>query len=370
MRWFKDGLNEDQLKKEYRRLAKEHHPDLCQDPSARAEAEEAMKEINHQFDEYFTNQRVREFSWMDTWKAQQAAQKIRATILVWLRKDQENPGKWFSVVERRHIGFWFWSFFTNIKGVTDDGPEWKDFHGGFAYCSYIDDTEDHEVKLSKLPATITPANGREVYYYNRDHFDDGSFDQYVEIKCRFGIYWAEKVDKGYLFYVKAELPKEFLMIGKSDGRDEEYAARSINKVFVNSRWIQEAEILQTCTGSDLPYIVFQECTMEDFMRYHDVNQAPQYSDLVGVKEVKNDFWFISDPVVAYYARKGIIRIFESSRNFRIRFGYFSNADLRKKIHLMSIDDAETIQDYLDEINAQFDVHVCSLIKKGKIKLKI
>ena len=42
MKWFKEGLKQDELKKAYRDLVKEHHPDVSKDPNATA----IMQEIN------------------------------------------------------------------------------------------------------------------------------------------------------------------------------------------------------------------------------------------------------------------------------------------------------------------------------------
>lgn len=367
MIWFKDDLNEDELKKEYRRLAKKYHPDLCKDP----DAEEKMKEINEQFDNYYVNQRIREFSWVDTYKAKRNAQKIRRTLLVWLRRDKENPGKFFAFVEERWAGFWFWDQGIKIKGVTNDSKDWDGFRGGLAYCGYGDEDDDGCVSLSKLPAKITPASVEEVYFYIRDHFGDSRYTSYCEVECRFGTFIAEELDHGYLFYVKAELPEKFLHIGNVDDNDAAmYAARSINTVYVDSRWIKEAKIGYQEYGNSFAYRLFQDCSEYEFKKWHDVNVTPQYAELVGVKQVKDDFWFIPDPVVSFFARKGIIKIFHAKQNFRIRFGYFDEYKLKTNLHLMSVEDAEAIQDYLDQINQEFDKYVLSLIKKGKIKIKL
>lgn len=56
MPWFEPGLNEDELKKQYRRLAREYHPDnhMGEGEDAVLEFEAKMKEINEEYADYFT----------------------------------------------------------------------------------------------------------------------------------------------------------------------------------------------------------------------------------------------------------------------------------------------------------------------------
>lgn len=51
MKWFKPGLTEEELKKEYKKLAREHHPDVNPD---NPDAEENFKEIATEYASYFT----------------------------------------------------------------------------------------------------------------------------------------------------------------------------------------------------------------------------------------------------------------------------------------------------------------------------
>lgn len=368
MQWFRDDLDSEELKKEYRRLAKQYHPDVCKDP----DAEEKMKEINHQFDQYFTNQMTREFSWVDTAKAREKAQKVRATLLVYLLRDKENPGKFYCMVERHYTGWWFWRDLSQLKAITTDAKEWENFRGGFAYCSYDQPDENSTVRLTKLPATISPASDEEMYWYNRDHFGDTAWDFYYKVKCRFGTFWAKSDNngKGFIFYVKAVLPKEFLEIGNNDPDGEaKYNARSINTVYVSKWWIQEHEILVKMSGMSFVYWLHQNCTAEEFQQYHDVDYAPEFSEAIPSKKC-DDFWFVPDPIIGYYASKGIVEFYSAKRDFRMRYGTFNKRVLENNLHLISIDDVELIQDYLDEINKEWDTRTTGLLKKGKISVKL
>ena len=100
MVWFKPGLDREQLKKEYRSLAKKYHPDLSKDPNA----EEKMKEINEQFDDYFTRQAEFEYGWASQAAEREKSKKVRATVLVYLLRDKYNEGRFFAIVENKEIG--------------------------------------------------------------------------------------------------------------------------------------------------------------------------------------------------------------------------------------------------------------------------
>ena len=54
----------------------------------------------------------------------------------------------------------------------------------------------------------------------------------------------------------------------------------------------------------------------------------------------------------------------------MRYGTFNKRVLENNLHLISIDDVELIQDYLDEINKEWDTRTTGLLKKGKISVKL
>ena len=52
----------------------------------------------------------------------------------------------------------------------------------------------------------------------------------------------------------------------------------------------------------------------------------------------------------------------------MRYGCFSTDELNDHLNEMSIDDAEDIQDFLDELNKDYEDKVRGMVKKGKIKI--
>ena len=52
----------------------------------------------------------------------------------------------------------------------------------------------------------------------------------------------------------------------------------------------------------------------------------------------------------------------------MRYGCFSTDNLSDHLSEMSIDEAEEIQDFLDELNKDYEDKVRGMVKKGKIKI--
>ncbi|MCM1230147.1 MAG: DnaJ domain-containing protein [Ruminococcus flavefaciens] len=387
MEWFKPGLDRDQLKKEYRKLCKQYHPDVSDDP----QASEKMQEINYQFDEYFTHQARYEFAWASEARARQEARKTRVAILVRMYWD-DGFGHYTTRLEyEKHYGyrsFWGWSslpYAEWIVGHAVDAPgeySWENFTGGLAYVAYEKDKWDKpdEVNLTRLPATITPASPEEVYWFNKDHWLDSTTDAFIQADCKFGEGviiritdtggWNPEKMRGDLM-MKATLPDEFLLGHPDPKTNAKYEARSIQPVNVRIKSIGKLRNEIHLTGADFPYMVYQNCTLNEFLKYHDVDYVPQYRELLPMREVQPGWLYqCPDPIIDYFHRKRILRFWCSNRNFKMMYGTFVRRELEQNMELMSVEDAEIIQDYLDTINENFDVEIKKMLKSGRIHLKI
>lgn len=382
MIFFKPGLDREELKKEYKRLAKKYHPDVSKEPNAK----ELFQELNNQFDDYFVKQAEFEYGWASQAAAREKSQKVRATLLVYLLKDQLNPGKFYAFVDTKYYNSWDWLFgrktsFVRIKGLTTDADEWNGFRGGFAYCTYGDADENDQVYLTKLPAEIKPASLEELYFYNKATWSDQQYYRYEQYQCRFGVLWARYVDTrrdGYdniVAYMKTTLPKEFLEIGTEDKKNAAmYEARQIKEVHLSTGYIREASIIERITGEDIPYYLFQDCTAEEFLKYHTVDEFSEYARLLPNTELAYGQGgyvpYFESPVIALAFKQHAIRLFRANNNFRMRYGMFDKRRLEGCLHLFTVDDIEEIEDFLREINEEFDAYVRGMIKKGKLKLKL
>ena len=85
---------------------------------------------------------------------------------------------------------------------------------------------------------------------------------------------------------------------------------------------------------------------------------------------ENDLYWIHDPVVLHYARLGIVKFYQSKYSYKLRYGTFDSKVLEKNAHELDIESAEIIQDFLDELNDDFNNHIEGMIKSGKLKINI
>lgn len=382
MKWFKEGLNADELKKAYRDLARQHHPDISKDP----DATRIMQEINTEFDEYFTRQTTAQYSWVKTASARYAAKATRKVIIRFLTRDKES--KWLFVSSVHKALSWSW-LSIKFRVIADTRkPEWKDFTGGFAACevnipeytSFLD-LDSTTLDAKRVPAKITPATLEEIYWYLKESDVYRPFDynsEFYKYDTKFGDIYVRRRFQGYgpdtpYAFMKVEYYDETLVLGegKPAASKAAYNARLIQEVQVPTGFILHSEQLEKFGNDDIPYHLYQDCCKTDFEYYHDVNTASELTRVITVKPLAPKDIFIGDyPIVEYLAKKGIIKLYASAFNFRVKFGYFDRDALEMNMHMLTIEDAETIQDYLDTINKEFDEHVKSLIKSGKVKIKI
>ena len=161
MKYFKEGLNKEQLTYEYRVLAKKYHPDL----NLVKDTTRIMQEINKEYDEYYTRHINQSFGYDidDIKNAYEEAKHRRETVLVYLRRDKTREGKFFA---------------TNYYGeiITDDSDTWKDFRGGFALCKmtykereiisgeYMYEMWRYDQKISRISAKIETPTYADMYF--------------------------------------------------------------------------------------------------------------------------------------------------------------------------------------------------------------
>lgn len=363
IKWFAAGLDKEALTKRYRELAKEFHPDISQDP----DAEEKMKEINAEYDEYFTLIRVAETGYNvdDIQSTYGQARTSREIILAFLRKDK-----------KRGTGF----FAFNYKGkiVSDASPSWQKFHGGFAVCklssvfpAYADmpDTQTVSLMVDAQPECPSyadmyfglkfgdfwyPADSAELAdksTWGAKHAYMWDLDKYVNIHSQYGDAWVVYRGAQKTAYMKAA---GRIMDCRLDLKPEFYTVQ------------------ETVPAEDFGYLAFQDCTKSEFCRFHDVDVWPKLAralDPIRITKAQDMYW-VDDPIVAHFARTGIVCFWRSRFNHRMRFGCFSSEGLRAGIHRLSIEDAEHIQDYLDRLNGEFDATSKQMARKGKIRISL
>lgn len=383
MKWFETGLSQESLNKKYRTLVKQYHPDV----NDSSEATAIMAEINAEYDKYFVQLRYTETGYNadEIHDIYSRARKHREIVLAFLRRDKKE-------------GNGFFALNRNGKIVSDGGESWKDFHGGFAVCQ-LDITSERflfsdivlEQKAKRLDIEPLCPNYADMYFglhygefesestemadpSNRvqEHAHMDEYKKYYLVHSKYygdiwiapepstcrrnGYYGVQYQPSQWYAYMKVpdHLRKTFTIMRCRFGLKKEFY-----------------QVKEEVLGIDFGYLVFQDCTREEFLRYHDVDFTPEFADALEMNRLEEkDLYWIDDPVVAHFARAGILRFYQSKRNFKMRYGSFYLTGLDSKIHELSIDDAERIQDYLDDLNGNFEDGAKSMIKKGKLKIDV
>ena len=159
MGYFKTGLTRDQLTAEYRRLAKQYHPDICKD----ANATEIMTAINAEYDRYFVaiQKKTVGVDWDDIFERYAAARRTREAVLRFMNFDKQKGSGWFTLRKTYNL---FWGS-TTIKFVSDGSDSWENFHGGFALTQMIEPAlACSDRMLRRIPAKIECPTKQDMYF--------------------------------------------------------------------------------------------------------------------------------------------------------------------------------------------------------------
>lgn len=381
MKYFESGLNKEQLNKAYKKLAMKWHPDVSKEENAG----EIMKEINREYDDYFVLAASFETGYdaADIYSVYKKAREEREIILTFLRRDkQAGDGSWFS-------------FHDGNKASSNGGESWKDFHGGFSVCRLTKQIEVVKPRMScwepaqeivtqtleRIPMQIETPTYADMYFamlygeYESPSTDItvekgpaksklATYDTYHRVSTKqYGDIWISKicVSGGGYFGRPVYRTFAFLKYGQQVMRTE----FPLNPEYYT--------IQESVEGKDFGFLAFQECSRKEFYKYHDVDYWPEFARGARCKELENEpssFYWIRNPMIEHFARRGVLKFYQSEHNFRVRFGTFDQWKLDEYLHELSIDDAEEIQDFLDDINKDFDDHIRGWIKKGKMSVKI
>lgn len=374
MKWFNGKYSsKEDLTKEYKKLARKWHPDVCKD----RHAVEVMQQINAEYDEIFSNIQlgITGYDADEIKKSYDEAKSMREMVFIYMRKDKLNEGKWFGMTKYGKV-------------ISDDSNEWKSFKGGFALVGL------------KISRTLKPDYG--MFWTSTDRWHHELLDEHVkklnakiEVPTYADLYFAMNNDvmnsDSTDISIKdskisnAEISKYVTMYRvKNKYIGEAWIMRDYHKIhaFMKVNGIvmrcnvpilasSDTEVIEIVDSEDFGMKAFQDCSIEEFRQYHDTVFS-KYHGTMDCQKIRSnqDLYFIDDPMVAYFARKGLVEFYQSKRNYQLRYGIFNMDKLLENIHMLTIDDAEHIQDYLDELNTSFNDHVKGMIRKGKIKVII
>ena len=359
--YFKAGLSKDELTLEYRRLAKQYHPDVCKEPNAN----EIMQKINIEYDNYFVSiqKDFVGFDWDDLFRQYREARRTRETILGYMRRDRDT-GRWFTFLPE---DYWVSYHLYYEKSLSDDGESWKNFHGGFALVQENPRQPDGLRTVKRIPARIETPSLADLYFAQLGGATTTSnvLSNYVASAAHVNKYDSIR-------YARTSYGKEFWIDSVNDKKHLMSVYVKVNGLIMQTdvpASIMKDAHTKTYYARDIGFLGFQDCTLKEFEDTHDVDYKPRFSDALDCKSVADLYW-VDDPVVAHFARMGVVKFYSSGSNFRMRYGSFSSDELYMHLMELTIDDAERIQDYLDTINQKFEDDLKLMIHKGRVKIDL
>lgn len=374
MGWFDNCSNIEELSTKYKTLAKKYHPDVSKEENA----DKIMKEINAEYDASYSAIILGKYDIINIAKSyKQQKEKPIEYILAFFMKDKQRGKGYFAYTFERENIFW-WRSKKKIKIVTDDSDTWDNFRGGFAVVSIEYDYENgvydvYRAKNSKI-VPETPSYVDMYYWIHERNLESSNTTDIIKSNIQmdssylndWNSFWFIKTN-----YYKTWITKGYLLNGKCN----KVAYMKVGNIIMSCIYPiddQYYNIEDNVKGTEFSYIIFQECTKKEFCNTHDVDYRPMFADALNCEYIRNenDLYWIDNPVVLHYARLGIVKFYQSKINFKLRYGTFDSKVLEENAHELDIDNAEIIQDYLDELNQDFVDKSEAMARKGKINIKI
>lgn len=375
MKYFIDGLTKEELKKEYKTLAKKYHPDICKEAGATA----IMAEINKEYDEYFSSLTPNintTHNWAPSTE-QRSSKKSKDPVrrsVVWMFKEKtyDDSFKW-SYRTMNDTGRYFYETF-----VSNDDESWKGFNGGpcvveydiyslglFRTCKRI--KEDIKMpSFDQLIETVYEDRERAGTRFSVDDFNTNS--------------WRSRYSN--LFYHIRKGDEEFLVIGRANNNsivdgvpettikdkvvDVAFSVGSDMMILRNLKasMFKSYEVIDVYWPLDFVFLKYTGYRANQFADFYDLDDFPEFF----TEKVDPDN--ISDRTAHFYAKRDIVR-FRSMKNHQdIRFGCFNIDILVKNLPNIDMNDIDDIQDYLNIVNDESDKKIRAMIKKGKIGYKV
>lgn len=373
MGWFDNCSTLEEITNLYRSLAKKYHPDVSKEENA----DKIMKEINAEYDVAYSNIITNKFDITNISNAYKQRKNEPINLkLAFFMKDKTREKGYFSYIFNTYKLFFFGNSVAKKKVITDDSDTWDDFKGGFAIISTEYDYENDIYKAKRYKSIIpeTPTYVDMYYWIHERNIESSEVTDIVEknitMNSSVGFEWNLFKLIRTKFY-NTWIEKEYM--GK--GKFATHAYMKVGNIImsciypVNEKYYTVEDEVE---GIEFSYAIFQECTKKEFCRTHDVDYTPKYSDGMQCELLRkeSDLYWIHDPVVLHYARLGIVKFYQSKYSYKLRYGTFDSKVLEKNAHELDIESAEIIQDFLDELNDDFNNHIEGMIKSGKLKINI
>ena len=359
MSYFKPGLTSSELKAAYKSLAKQYHPDLHQDRIA--ECTRIMQEINAEYDNYYVGIITSSYSYSQKSpdQAYQEAKHSREKILLFMTRNKYEKGQFIGVVPGWYNGY------NNDRYYYSVGDNWKDFRTGFALCE-ISDKDMLSVSVERIHATFEMPDFKDILsMYNSMQLSN----------CRKfnGDLW----DHHTIYHINTQFG-DFVATSYTpaiQGKKNRSATTILLKVngemmqcTVKTSYLGPVTVLEEVNALDMFCQEYIGYTYHDFAERYDLDYIPQYANTIGNERIR-DMW-TDNPIFGFCLRRDIVRLYAAKSNYKMKYGTFNFDRLIEYLPQLEMSDIDEIQDYLDEINADYEENVKRMIKKGKIRIKI
>lgn len=353
-KWFKDGLTKEALKNAYRELAKTWHPDLHTDNHDAAT--KSMQEINDEYDTYFTR-----ITFRPTASTKREAEESRKQILLFMVKNKRYGELGKFVSPSLNNGPYF--LFHGKMYYSNDDKSWNGAHSGLSLCEYAQDAQaellEFEISGSRVPATFELPTFADILDVVRQ---SGTWRLITEVTCA-SSYTSQ------ISHINTQFGE--LVILDDSNNSVKIITRCNGSVMTTNtkkKYLGEIEVLEKYSISDIFFIEHTGYSASEFMDMYDVNYKPSFADVIPVKQITQ---YLENPTIGYCIRRSIVKVYQSTMNYRMKYGTFTADGLATALDQgMSMDDINEVQDFLDQINKDFDENIKRMIKKGTIKIKI
>lgn len=390
MKYFKPGLSIEELKREYKSLAKKYHPDVSNDPNA----EVVFKEINEEYTAYYSLLSKKS----DKKNGNNYCSFYYDIIAYWTRSDIRDMFKdiesWYDFINnnrntRGHKENTFVAFFTKH---SDNTYKCKQYVYGSKYGEYGLDTEGSEenyegfqcvymdgvlpiVKISKTKKYSVPSDEAMAEYFidevSHDHIEWYGKESWIEyIKRRYSLNHYYSPDrKNYECYgdtqTDASVSFDFYctMYDANSGLEEKVVKSSID-----AKSTKYFKVKETVNWFDFPLKYYYGYTLDEFIKTYTIESFPTHAtEFVYIDDLLNLF----NKYGLDLAFSGVECIIKGKRipyhNNVIfcAFNLLNLVDYGEDVVESGID-IKRIQEVMDKINNDSMERLKGLIKKGKV----
>lgn len=397
MKYFRPGLTREELKKEYKALAKKFHPDVSKEPNA----EVIFKEINEEYNNYqcssgsytdpydFYAASSKNKNYYSHSCAAEAFRNAYQTVEDWYNNFAD--ARAYANAANSRPGSWYYSIIFLVKDTANSYKGNLSFYGDRPIECYMDavspeidysgfqcvykDPNDiiPTVHLAEYWSYSIPSNEAMTEYFKNNNFPDRidwytkeTWIEYIKRNYTIYMYWASDKYNGECYGETQDDTGSFKCYGTKYNEKDDYESR-VEEYAVDAKYAKLFRVRDTLNWFDFPLKLYYGYTLDEFIKNYTTESFPPQA-------TKNAY--VSDIVVDH----GLYRyLYDANLEFIVKcrhipyhkvviFCSFSILDLVKygdEIIEKGID-IKKVQEAIDKINSDSREDLKGLIKKGKV----